>query len=107
MSIIVITTITSKPAKPTGGQVDGTVRRHVIRKANLVRLVNVEHVDLIVPAPGVQHSGLGVRGDEAGAVFLQQTHHGGGPRAAVEPDGQGSVGRVLASLEEPEESEQK
>jgi len=87
-----------------GGR-EGRVGRHVIGEADLVGLVDVEHVDLVVPAPRVQRRGFRVGRDEARSVFFEQAHDRGAAGAAVQPDGEGGGRGVLARFEEPEESE--
>lgn len=87
----------------TAVQVDSDIGGDVVRETNLVGLVNVEHVDVVVPAPWVVDSRLGVFSDEARAVLLEQSKERGATRATVQPDGQGSIVRVMTSLKEPEE----
>lgn len=71
----------------------------------MVGLVNVQHIDLVVPTPRVEHSRLGIFIHKARAVFHEQTEHGRGPGPSIEPDGEGSSFRVLAGLKEPKEAE--
>lgn len=71
----------------------------------MVGLVNVQHIDLVVPTPRVEHSRLGIFIHKAGTVFHEQTEHGRGPGPSIEPDGQGGSFRVLAGLKEPKEAE--
>ena len=87
-----------------GVEGDCDVCEDVVGEADLVWLVNVEHVDLVVPAPGIEGCGGGVWVDEAGSVFLEEAHHGGGAGAAVEPDGKGSILGVFPCFKEPEEA---
>lgn len=87
-----------------GPQMQRAVGGLVVGEADLDGLVDVKHVDLVVPAPGVEEGGLGVLGDHTGAVLVEEAHQGGAAGAAVEPDGEGGIGRVFAGLEEPEEA---
>lgn len=57
----------------TSVQVDSHIGGDVVGETDLVGLVNVEHVDVVVPAPGVVDSGLGVFSDKARAVLLEQS----------------------------------
>lgn len=86
-------------------EVGRAVGGRVVGKANLVGLVNVQHIDLIVPAPRIQHRRLGIFIHEARAVFHQQAQHGRGPWPSIEPNGKWSGGRVLAGFKEPKEPE--
>ena len=82
----------------------GAVGGYIVGKAYLVWLVNVEHVDLIVPGPRIEDGRAGIFGNEAGAVLLEETHEGGCTGSTIEPDGKRSTLGVLPGLEEPEKS---
>ena len=49
---------------------------NVIGKTDLGRLVNIQHVHFVVPAPGVEICGLGVGGDKTRSILLKRSHHG-------------------------------
>lgn len=93
------------------GQLDQQIRRWVevgrhgcgIAVADLRGLVDEDHVGHIRPGIRVV-DGLTVRRDPAWAEFLEQTDHRRRARPAVDPDGQGRLGRVdVASFKEPPE----
>ena len=85
-------------------QGDGAVCGFVVREAHLHGLVDIQHVDVVVPAPGVEARGRGVGIDEAGAVLLEHSHQGRATRPTIQPDGQGGVLGVITGFDEPEEA---
>lgn len=91
-------------AEAISREVGRAVGGDVIGEANLGGLVDVQHVDLIIPAPGIEHSRLGIVIYKAGAIFHEEAVHGRGAGSSIEPNGQRSRRRVLASFKEPEES---
>lgn len=88
-------------------QVDGEVGRRIVRKANLVGLVDEENVGDSIPTP---HTSLGavctVRQlyDLAWPILLKETEHAATAGSAIEPDGERCGFRRLASFDEPKES---
>lgn len=62
--------------KPIAREVGCAVGWDVVGEANLGGLVNVQHVDLIVPAPGIEHGRFGVVIHKARPVFHEDAVHG-------------------------------
>ena len=85
-----------------GQEVEGCVGWCVVGEANLHGLIEKQEVNLVVPTPGVQDGGFGIRGHETGAQFLEKSHEGGAAGTAIEPDGEGRVLGVFARFKEPE-----
>ena len=58
----------------------------VVGEADLDGLVDVEHIDFVVPGVGVQGCAVAVVVHEAGAVLDEEADHRGGTWTAVHPD---------------------
>lgn len=72
-----------------------------VREADIDGLVNVKHVDIVVPAVLVQRRG-GLSVDEvARPVLLEQSDHRRAAGAAVEPGGHRSGLAAVSGFEEP------
>lgn len=83
--------------------VDDAGRGDVVAVARLHGLVNVEHVDAVVPRVRVQHRRVPVRLHPARPVLVERLVDGRRARPALQPDAQRSAVGVLTRLEEPEE----
>lgn len=81
--------------------VDDAVHQCCIREPRSDGLVDVQHVDLVVPAPGVESGAVGVGVDVAGKAAA--VIHGGGPGSTADVYREGSIGRVFSRFEVPEE----
>ena len=82
---------------------DGAICWGIVGEADLVGFVNVEHVDLVVPAPGVNFSSK-ILVQDAWAVLLEDSHHGRATRATIQPYSQRRILSADARFEEPEEA---
>lgn len=82
---------------------DGAICWGIVREADLVGFVNVEHVDLVVPAPRVNFSSK-ILVQDAWAVLLEDSHHGRATRATIQPYSQRRILSADARFEEPEEA---
>ena len=69
----------------------------------MIRLVYVEHVDLVVPRPGVDDGRIGIKLDKAGSISAKHTHQGRVSRAAAHPDDKRGICGIFSRLKEPEE----
>ncbi len=83
--------------------IGSAVTGDIIGKADLVWLVYVQHVDFVVPRPGVQVCRIGVIVDHARPILGEQADHGRGTRASVHPYRKRCVSWIFPGLEEPEE----
>ena len=79
------------------------VCERIVGEPGLNRLIDVEHVDFVVPRPRIQVGRVGIFVHEAGPILGQCTVERRSTRTPVKPDGQGSIFGVLASFEEPKE----
>lgn len=73
-------------AKPIAREVGCAVGWDIIGEANLGGLVDVQHVDLIVPTPGIKHGRLGIIIHKTRAIFHEEAVHGGRAGPSIEPD---------------------
>src|SRR2546423_3533338 len=104
-------------------QVCCSIGKNIVRKPSLIWLVNVEHIDLVVPGPRIKGGRIGVKIDIAWAcsawsvrlvhfpkkmdkshtVFREQSYHRRSAWSAIHPYRQRSICRIFTRLKEPKE----
>lgn len=67
-------------------QVQGAIRKHIVREAGHVRLINIQHIDTIVEGPRVQGRAISVRIGNAWATFQCGSIERGLARTTAEID---------------------
>ena len=86
----------------SGQLVQSSVGQDVVGKPDLVRLVNVKHIDFVIPRPRIQSRWIGVNVHIARTIFLKQTYQGWGSRTPVHPYWQRGILGVFSWFKKPE-----
>lgn len=82
--------------------VQGPVHQFVVRVTDLDRLVDVDHIDLVVPRPWAEFGRLGIFEHNTWTIFTERCGRRWNTWASLEPYRQRSVVGILAGLKEPE-----
>lgn len=66
--------------------------------------LDIQHVDVLIPAPVCWACRVGVCVDLARSIFYEKATHGRASRPAIEPDRKRRRLRIVTGFKEPEEA---